>query len=69
VSECPGPLVERLKHYFLTYKDVPGSPRVHCKITHVYGRDEAHEVIRRSHEDYRARFGSIETMLTAALRG
>ena len=69
VSECPGPLIERLKHYFLTYKDVPGSPRVHCKITHVYGRDEAHEVIRRSHEDYRARFGSIETMLTAALRG
>ena len=69
VSECPGPLIERLKHYFLTYKDVPGSPRVHCKITHVYGRDEAHEVIRRSHDDYRARFGSIETMLTAALRG
>jgi inorganic pyrophosphatase len=69
VSECPGPLVERLKHYFLTYKDVPGSPRVHCKITHVYGRDEAHEVIRRSHEDYRARFGHIEAMLTAALRG
>ena len=69
VSECPEPLVERLKHYFLTYKDVPGSPRVHCRITHVYGRDEAHEVIRRSHEDYRARFGSIETMLTAALRG
>ena len=69
VSECPGPLVERLRHYFLTYKDTPGAPRVHCKITHVYGRDEAHEVIRRSHEDYRVRFGSIETMLTAALRG
>jgi inorganic pyrophosphatase len=69
VSECPEPLVERLKHYFLTYKDVPGSPRDHCKITHVYGRDEAHEVIRRSHEDYRVRFGSIEKMLTAALRG
>ena len=69
VSECPGPLVERLRHYFLTYKDTPGAPREHCKITHVYGRDEAQEVIRRSHEDYRARFGSIERMLTAALRG
>jgi inorganic pyrophosphatase len=69
VSQCPEPLVERLKHYFLTYKDVPGSPRVHCKITHLYGRDEAHEVIRRSNEDYLARFGHIETMLTAALRG
>ncbi len=69
VSQCPEPLVERLKHYFLTYKDVPGSPRVHCRITHVYGRDEAYEVIRRSHEDYMTRFGHIETMLTAALRG
>lgn len=69
VSQCPEPLVERLKHYFLTYKDVPGSPRVHCRITHVYGRDEAYEVIRRSHEDYQARFGHIEAMLTAALRG
>ena len=28
------------------------------EITDVYGRDEAHEVIRRSQEDYRAAFPS-----------
>jgi inorganic pyrophosphatase len=69
VSNCPEPLIERLRHYFLTYKDVPGSPRTRCRITHVYGRDEAHEVIRRSQDDYRRRFAGIEQMLTAALRG
>jgi inorganic pyrophosphatase len=29
-----------------------------CEITNVYGRDEAHEVIRRSMEDYKSHFGS-----------
>lgn len=69
VSDCPSQLIDRLKHYFLTYKDAPGAQRVKCKITHVYGREEAHEVIRRSMEDYRVRFSDIEGMLTSALRG
>jgi inorganic pyrophosphatase len=68
IGQCPTAVIDRLQHYFLTYKDAPGSPRTRCKITHVYGRDEAHEVIRRSQEDYRVRFGGIEHMLTAALR-
>jgi inorganic pyrophosphatase len=63
IEQCPVLVVQRLEHYFLTYKDVPGSPRRHCKITHVYGRDDAHEVIRRSREDYRARFGDLEEAL------
>jgi inorganic pyrophosphatase len=69
VGDCPDALIERLRHYFLTYKDVPGAPRTRCRITHVYGRDEAHEVIRRSQQDYHRRFAGIESMLTAALRG
>jgi len=69
VADCPGKVIDRLQHYFLTYKDAPGAPRVHCHITHVYGRDEAHEVIRRSIDDYRVRFADIESMLTTALRG
>ena len=52
VSDCPDPLLERLKHYFLTYKDAPGAKRMHCEITHVYNRAEAHEVIRRANQDY-----------------
>ncbi|HVR73766.1 MAG TPA: inorganic pyrophosphatase [Planctomycetota bacterium] len=57
MHECPARVIERLKHYFLTYKDVPGSPMTECEITHVYGRSEAHEVILRSQADYHQRFG------------
>jgi inorganic pyrophosphatase len=69
LHECPPLLVERLRHYFLTYKDIPGSSKAQTEITHVYGREEAHEVIRRSQIDYESRFGGIEDMLTEILRG
>jgi inorganic pyrophosphatase len=52
VSDCPASYINRLKHYFLTYKNLPGEESV-CEITHVYGREEAHEVIRRSMSDYK----------------
>jgi inorganic pyrophosphatase len=68
ILDCPATLVERLKHYFLTYKAAPGTEQNHCEITSVYGREEAHEVIRASHDDYLRRFGDIEGLLTAALR-
>jgi inorganic pyrophosphatase len=62
VDECPPSLLDRLRHYFLTYKDLPGEhrerPRV--EITEVYGREEAHEIIRRSQQDYAASFGPPE---------
>jgi inorganic pyrophosphatase len=48
--------VERLRHYFLTYKDMPGAGPRHTEITHVYGAAEAREVVRYSLEDYRRRF-------------
>jgi inorganic pyrophosphatase len=51
VSDCPVSYINRLKHYFLTYKNLPGEQST-CEITNVYGRDEAHEVIRRSMDDY-----------------
>ncbi len=56
LSEVPEALVTRLKHYFLTYKMSPDRPERVVEITEAYGRDEAHEVIRRSREDYTARF-------------
>lgn len=68
VTDCPPSLIERLKHYFLTYKAAPGSPDVTCRITHVYDRAEAHELIRRSQEDYQTHFSDIGALLTEALR-
>lgn len=66
INEIPKPLVDRLRHYFLTYKQLPGeTPR--CEITHVYGREEAYEVIRRSQQDYAKYFGNLEADLSKAL--
>lgn len=55
ITELPEVVVNRLKHYFLTYKDLPGNV-ADVEITHVYGAEEAREVIKRSIEDYRRRF-------------
>jgi inorganic pyrophosphatase len=67
VVDCPTKVLGRLRHYFLTYKDIPGSPRTNCRITHVYDRQEAHEVIRRSHDDYLQRYPGIPQLLRSIL--
>ncbi len=56
-------VINRLKHYFLTYKDLPGKER-DAEITHAYGIDEAHEVIRRSMLDYQFKFDNLRMMLS-----
>jgi len=56
VSDCPASYINRLKHYFLTYKHLPDEDSS-TLITSVYGRDEAHEVIVRAMQDYQEHFG------------
>jgi len=58
IADCPQIAIERLKHYFLTYKDLPGEKRK-VTIPEVYNREEALEVIRRSMEDYSQAFPGI----------
>ena len=58
LNDIPEMIVNRLKHYFLTYKNMPGQP-VQCVNTSVYGRDEALEVIRLSQQDYLMKYGEI----------
>lgn len=60
IYECPPALIDRLKHYFLTYKDAPGARKRETEITHVYGRDEAYEVIERSMADYDEKYGELK---------
>lgn len=62
ICDCPALVIDRLKHYFLTYKDLPGEKR-RCEITHVYGVEEAHETIKRAMDDYTDRFFNLEAML------
>lgn len=62
ISDVPPLIVERLKHYFLTYKDMPGADS-NTEITHTYGVEEAREVITLSQEDYLRRFDGLEDAL------
>jgi inorganic pyrophosphatase len=57
VSDVPAVLVERLQHYFLTYKFVPGQ-RTQARIGMVYGRAHAVKVVRAAIADYHDKFGS-----------
>ncbi|MGZ4056242.1 MAG: inorganic pyrophosphatase, partial [Bacteroidia bacterium] len=56
INDCTEAVIDRLKHYFLTYKNIPGTEHPTCEITHIYGREEAYEVIARSREDYKNKF-------------
>jgi inorganic pyrophosphatase len=55
LRDVPAVLVERLQHYFLTYKLVPGQ-RTRARITRVYGRRHALGVVRAAMADYHDRF-------------
>ncbi len=60
ITDCPKGLVDRLKHYFLSYKQLPNEAPRRVEIADVYDRAEAAEVINRSLSDYRARYGAPE---------
>lgn len=63
IEDLPKIVVDRLKHYFLTYKDLPGNP-ADVEITHCYNKAEALELINRSIEDYRKKFENLDTLLS-----
>ena len=56
ISELPDQLIERLRHYFLTYKLRPGEPTT-TQIDVIYGADHAHKVIEAAQEDYLEAYG------------
>ena len=57
LDHLPPALVDRIRHYFLTYKDLPepGWERT-CEITDVYDAATAREVVRRAMADYVAAY-------------
>ncbi|MDJ0754933.1 MAG: inorganic pyrophosphatase [Ardenticatenaceae bacterium] len=55
ISEMPDVMVERLEHYFLTYKLRPGQPS-NTRIDLVYGKEHAYKVIKASMKDYQNEF-------------
>jgi len=57
IDQCPKALVDRLNHYFLSYKQLPGDAPRRVEIVDVYDRAEALDVITRSMRDYQKQFG------------
>ncbi|MEW5985299.1 MAG: inorganic pyrophosphatase [Chloroflexota bacterium] len=57
IEELPPAFIERLRHYFSTYKLIPGqsSPVI---VHEPYGRQEAQQVIEAAMADYDEQFGS-----------
>jgi inorganic pyrophosphatase len=74
VADLPRTLVDRLRHYFLTYKRPPGAtgvsriPETPIADGGLYGRAEACEVIERSREDYQTLFPDLRDRFLASLR-
>jgi inorganic pyrophosphatase len=60
ISEVPAVLVERLEHYFVTYKMVPGR-RVQARVDRVYTREHALRVVTAAMADYEENFGGTPT--------
>ena len=59
IKDVPAILVERLQHYFLTYKMVPGK-KSKAVIDRVYGRSHAMRVVAAAMRDYEENFASEE---------
>lgn len=57
IEDMPSSLIDRLRHYFLTYKEIPGRKNPKTEILDVYGRNEAIEITERSRSDYEAVYG------------
>ena len=56
IGDVPPGLVDRLKHYFLSYKQLPNEKEKRVEIIDVYDRTEALDVITRSLRDYQTEF-------------
>lgn len=68
IGDVPKGLIDRLRHYFLTYKELPDAPTQPVEITHVYDRDEALAVIQSARDDYEQSYGQPDRVLVEFLR-
>ena len=56
ISDLPARLIERLAHYFATYKLVPGEES-QVSVEAAYGSTTAHEIVAAAIEDYEEVYG------------
>ncbi len=56
IAQIPSAIVDRLRHYFGTYKTLPGGSN-QVEVLGVFGSDAALRVVEAALTDYRERFG------------
>lgn len=67
ISDAPSTLIERLCHYFLTYKDIPGGER-RVDIRDTYDAAEAKRIISLSRKDYKEQFKEVSELFEEVQR-
>lgn len=67
INDSSDAFIERLKHYFLTYKELPESETKKVEIANVYGREEAYLAIEASHKDYLQKYNNLNDLLKEGL--
>lgn len=60
IRDLPAKLIDRLRHYFLTYKEIPGEKTPKIEITEIYGREGAIEVMLSCRDDYEEKYGALK---------
>jgi inorganic pyrophosphatase len=58
IHHCPGELIDKLKHYFLTYKVMPDEENRPVEVIAVYNAEEARQVIKKAMQDYEDNFSA-----------
>jgi inorganic pyrophosphatase len=61
ISQLPPSMIERLRHYFSTYKVLPGEEST-VFIGEAYGREHAEKVIELSILDYKDKFADFDAI-------
>jgi inorganic pyrophosphatase len=56
ISDIPEIAIERLRHYFATYKLIPGKES-EVSVERIYNCQHARSVVQAAHEDYEEMFG------------
>ena len=57
IAHLPRAVIDRLRHYFLTYKAIPGEARATITVDPIYDAPVACAIIEAARTDYRAHFG------------
>jgi inorganic pyrophosphatase len=57
ITDLPDILIERLRHYFSTYKMIPGEES-YLKVERTYGVEHAYQVVEAAVADYYEEYGS-----------